>query len=43
MLSAKSQQYEQNRIIEAGADFFMSKPFSPIKLLEQIEDILNEN
>ncbi len=43
MLSAKSQQYEQDRIIEAGADFFMAKPFSPIKLLEKIEDILDEH
>lgn len=43
MLSAKSQQYEQERILEAGADYFMAKPFSPIKLLEKIEVILHEN
>lgn len=43
MLSAKSQQYEQERILEAGADYFMAKPFSPIKLLEKIEAILHEN
>ena len=43
MLSAKSQQYEQERIFEAGADYFMSKPFSPIKLLEKIEEILDED
>lgn len=42
MLSAKSQQYEQDRILEAGADYFMAKPFSPIKLLEKIEAILYE-
>ncbi|WP_057912841.1 response regulator transcription factor [Peribacillus muralis] len=42
MLSAKSQQFEQERILEAGADYFMAKPFSPLKLIEQIEVILHE-
>ena len=42
MLSAKSQQFEQERILEAGADYFMAKPFSPMKLLEKIEAILHE-
>lgn len=42
MLSAKSQQFEQERILEAGADYFMSKPFSPLKLIEKIEVILHE-
>ncbi|PLT27664.1 response regulator transcription factor [Peribacillus deserti] len=42
MLSAKSQQSEQDMIIQAGADYFMAKPFSPMKLLEKIEEILDE-
>ncbi|MGE7759951.1 response regulator [Peribacillus sp. NPDC097895] len=42
VLSAKSQQFEQERILEAGADYFMAKPFSPLKLIEKIEDILHE-
>ncbi|MFJ5623742.1 response regulator [Peribacillus loiseleuriae] len=42
MLSAKSQAYEQERILKAGADYFMEKPFSPLKLLEKIEEIVNE-
>lgn len=42
MLSAKSQTYEQEKIIHAGADYFMAKPFSPLKLVEKIEEILNE-
>lgn len=42
MLSAKSQTYEQEKIIQAGADYFMPKPFSPLKLIEKIEEILNE-
>ncbi|MCM3603582.1 response regulator [Robertmurraya korlensis] len=42
MLSAKSQQYEQEKVIEAGANYFMAKPFSPMELKDKIEDILNE-
>ncbi|WP_026694979.1 response regulator transcription factor [Peribacillus kribbensis] len=42
MLSAKSQQYEQERILEAGANYFMAKPFSPLKLIEKIEEIADE-
>ncbi|KMY50416.1 response regulator [Peribacillus loiseleuriae] len=42
MLSAKSQAFEQERILLAGADYFMEKPFSPLKLLEKIEEIINE-
>ncbi|WP_043931422.1 response regulator transcription factor [Bacillus sp. EB01] len=41
MLSAKSQSYEQEKVLAAGADYFISKPFSPAQLLGKIEDILN--
>lgn len=43
MLSAKSQQYEQERVLQAGVDYFMAKPFSPLQLLSKVEEILNEN
>jgi DNA-binding response OmpR family regulator len=43
MLSAKSQQFEQDKVLDAGADYFMAKPFSPLELLEKVEEILNEN
>ena len=43
ILSAKSQAFEQKQIMETGADYFMAKPFSPLKLLELVGDILNEN
>lgn len=43
MLSAKSQAYEQEQVLKAGADYFMAKPFSPMKLLEKIEEIFDEN
>jgi len=42
MLSAKSQSYEQEKIIQAGADYFMAKPFSPLQLLEKVKGIVNE-
>ncbi|KZZ83349.1 MULTISPECIES: response regulator [Bacillaceae] len=40
MLSAKSQVSDQRAAMEAGADYFMAKPFSPIQLSEKIEEIL---
>ncbi|MGG5253478.1 response regulator transcription factor [Neobacillus sp. SM06] len=40
MLSAKSQQFEQEKVLDAGADFFIAKPFSPIELLAKIKEIL---
>lgn len=42
MLSAKSQQSEQEKAMSAGADFFISKPFSPMELLGKVRDILHE-
>lgn len=41
MLSAKSQSYEQEKIKQAGADYFMAKPFSPMNLMELVGEILN--
>lgn len=42
ILSAKNQQTDRERMKEAGADYFMSKPFSPLQLLETIGEILGE-
>jgi len=42
MLSAKSQENEQKKVLETGADYFMAKPFSPLKLLELVEGMLSE-
>jgi DNA-binding response OmpR family regulator len=42
MLSAKSQTADQQKVLEAGADYFMSKPFSPLQLVKRIEEILGE-
>jgi two-component system, OmpR family, phosphate regulon response regulator PhoB len=43
MLSAKSQRSDQQKVMEAGANYFMSKPFSPKELVDRIEEILGEN
>lgn len=43
MLSAKSQVYEQERILKAGADYFMAKPFSPLELAGKVRGILSED
>ncbi|WP_028563348.1 response regulator transcription factor [Paenibacillus pinihumi] len=40
MLSAKSQQAEQEKVLAAGADGFMSKPFSPLDLIDKVEEML---
>jgi len=43
MLSAKSQASDQQQVIEAGGDYFMTKPFSPLELVKRIEEILGED
>lgn len=41
MLSAKSQQAEQDKIRAAGADEFMAKPFSPAELAQRVGVLCN--
>lgn len=43
MLTAKSQKSDEKMIMEAGADYFLSKPFSPMVLLDKVEEILTED
>ncbi|TMU84389.1 response regulator [Bacillus sp. BHET2] len=42
MVSAKSQQTDKDLVMKSGADYFIAKPYSPIELVQRIEDILNE-
>lgn len=41
MLSAKSQLTEQQKAIEAGANYFFAKPFSPLELVKKVREILD--
>ncbi|GAE25468.1 two-component response regulator [Halalkalibacter wakoensis JCM 9140] len=41
MLTAKAQKSEEMEVYEAGATFFMAKPFSPSDLATIVEDIMN--
>ncbi|MFK5708828.1 response regulator transcription factor [Lysinibacillus boronitolerans] len=42
MLTAKSQESDRQKVFDLGADYFMSKPFSPVKLMNLVEAILND-
>ncbi|WP_209123612.1 response regulator [Alkalihalobacillus sp. BA299] len=43
MLSAKNQQVDKEQVKLAGADYFISKPFSPMMLVEVIGEILGDS
>lgn len=40
MLTARGQQVDIAKGLEAGADAYLVKPFSPLKLLETVETLL---
>lgn len=39
LLTAKSQQEDIQKGLDAGADFYVTKPFSPLALIELVEKI----
>lgn len=41
MLTAKSQQKDEEAAKRAGANYFLAKPFSPVKLAELVGEIVN--
>jgi DNA-binding response OmpR family regulator len=41
LLTARGQQADRQAGMEAGADEYMVKPFSPIKLIELVEDFIS--
>ncbi|MFF5994705.1 response regulator [Lysinibacillus sp. KU-BSD001] len=41
MLTAKAQEADRQIVLEKGAHYFMSKPFSPVELIGLVEEILN--
>ncbi|GAB2486152.1 hypothetical protein GCM10008929_08650 [Alkalibacterium psychrotolerans] len=42
MLTAKAQEKDQLQAKEAGVDYFMKKPFSPMELYQIVEELINE-
>ena len=40
MLTAKGQQRDRNKGLEVGVDEYMTKPFSPSKVVARVRDIL---
>ncbi|RDB34878.1 response regulator transcription factor [Exiguobacterium sp. RIT594] len=43
MLTAKSQQSDRERAEEIGANYFFSKPFSPLELIGVVGGILSDH
>jgi CheY-like chemotaxis protein len=41
ILTAKGQQSDRNSAMDALADYYLAKPFSPMELLSLVEEILN--
>ncbi|TVP91757.1 response regulator transcription factor [Alkalibacterium sp.] len=42
MLTAKTQEKDQVQAKEAGVDYFMKKPFSPMELYQIVEELIND-
>ena len=40
MLTAKGQQIDREKGLEAGADDYFVKPFSPLDLIKKVEEVL---
>ncbi len=42
MLTAMSEGPHQDRAVDAGADLFLTKPFSPLRLLRLVDSLASE-
>lgn len=42
MLTGKAQEFDRRRAMEVGADDYFTKPFSPVDLLDKVEEVLND-
>lgn len=40
ILTAKGQEFDRNKAIRLGADFYVTKPFSPKALIEKVGEFL---
>ncbi|QAA35316.1 response regulator transcription factor [Clostridium manihotivorum] len=39
LLTAKAQLSDREKAMESGADYFLTKPFSPMELLDKVDNI----
>jgi len=42
MLTAKGQEFDKEKGLEAGADDYFTKPFSPLELIKKVEEVLED-
>ncbi len=40
LLTAKGQQADREQGLKAGADSYFAKPFSPLELIEKVEEVI---
>jgi len=40
LLTAKGQEFDKQKGIEAGADIYMTKPFNPDEIVEKAREIM---
>ena len=40
MLTALAQEFDREKADQVGADFYFTKPFSPLALLEKVDELL---
>ncbi len=43
ILSAKGQEHDIHAGSDAGADDYFTKPFSPLRLIEKVEQVMDES
>ena len=43
ILSAKGQEWEKSEGYQVGADLYVTKPFSPKQLIDNVKAIINQN
>jgi two-component system phosphate regulon response regulator PhoB len=43
MLTAKGQEPDRQTALDAGADAFLVKPFSPLELLQKVQEVLHRD